>query len=125
VLELGGHLLGRHELVLVEDHDRLGLEAPGIGVRFARLAGPDLLAVLVHLAAHAHDPAERLHAGDVEHDLVAGRDLLGHVAAALLGSDQPETVVARGPEVVERACEDPGLGGIGGHGSKVTPGFGG
>ena len=46
--------------------------------------------------------------GHVEDDLVAGLDLLGHVAAALLGPDQPEAALARGAEVLERAGEHPG-----------------
>ncbi len=55
VLELAGQLDRGHEVVLVEHHLGLGLEAPRIGVDLARLARPDLLAVLVHLAGHAHD----------------------------------------------------------------------
>ena len=33
VLELGGELLGRDELLLGQDQDRLGLDPPGVGLR--------------------------------------------------------------------------------------------
>jgi hypothetical protein len=110
VLELADHLDGGHELVLVQDDLRLGLEAPRVRVGITRLARPDALAVLVQLARDPHDSAERLYGGDVEDDPVAGLDLLGHPAAALLGADHPEAVLARGAEVLERSGEHPGLG---------------
>src|SRR6185503_1068899 len=109
VLELADHLDRRDELVLVQHQLRLGLEAPRVWVGITRLARPDALAVLVELAGHAHHAAEGLEHGDVEHDPVPWLDLLRHPAAALLGADHPEAVVARGAEVLERSGEDPGL----------------
>jgi hypothetical protein len=100
VLEVARQLYRRHEAVLVEHHLGLGLEAPRVGVGLARLAGPDLRAVLVHLARHAHDRAERLHPGHVQHDPVARRNLLCHPAPALLGADHAEAVLSGGAEVV-------------------------
>jgi hypothetical protein len=110
VLELARELLGRDERLLVEHHHGLGHEAPRVGVDLALLARPDLGAVLEHLAGHAHDPAEGLHARDIERDQVPGLDLFGHRAPALLRADQLEAALAGRPEVVERAGQDPGLG---------------
>jgi hypothetical protein len=108
VLEVGGELHGGHEVVLLQHQLGLGLEAPRIGVRVPGLARPDLGAVLIHLPGHAHHGAERLDAGHVEDDPVAGLHLLGHAAPAFLHADHAETVLAGGAEVVERAREDPG-----------------
>ena len=111
VLELAGQAFRRHVVALVEDEHRLGVEAPRVWIRLARLARPDLRAILVHLTGHAHDACERLDSGEVEDDLVARLDLLRHVAAELLHPNHPEAVLARGLEVLRRAREDPGLGG--------------
>jgi hypothetical protein len=108
MLELVGELLGRHPVRLVEHQLGLGLEPPRVRVRLARLAGPDLRPVLVHLSHDPHDRRERLHAREVEDDPVAGLHLLGEVAAALLHAYDTEPVLARGLEVLRRAREDPG-----------------
>ena len=88
----------------------------GYASRLPGLPGQICVAVLVHLAGDLDDPAERLDPGQVEDDPVAGLDLLGHPAPALLGADHAEAVLAGGAEVVQRAGEDPGLG----HCSKPT-----
>src|SRR5829696_1226792 len=110
VLELAGQLDRRHEVVLIEHDLGLGLETPRVRIDLARLARPDLLAVLVHLAGHADDAPEGLHRGHVEGDSVAGLDLLRHPAPPLLRADHSKAVLARGAEVVERSREHPGLG---------------
>src|SRR5688500_2514359 len=109
VLQPAGQLDRRDELVLGEHDLGLCLEAPRIGIDLAGLPGPDLLAILVHLAGHPDDAAEGLDAGHVEDDPVTGRDLLRHPAATLLGPDHAKPVLARGAEVVERSREHPGL----------------
>src|SRR4029077_17109863 len=83
MLELGGELLGGDELLLGEDQDGLGLDAPRVDLRLALLLRPDSFPVFEHLRLHPGDSAERLDAGDVEDDLIPGLDLLRLPATAL------------------------------------------
>jgi hypothetical protein len=116
VLEIGDELDRRHELVLLEHQDGLGLEPPGVRIRVPRLARPDLGAVLVELAGDLDHPPERLNTGDVEDDAVTRLDLLREVPPPLLHADDAEAGLARGAEVVQGSGEDPRLGGHRGQG---------
>src|ERR687897_1285196 len=72
------------------------------------LLRPDGGAVLEHLGAHARDASERLDAGDVEDDLVAGLELRGLQAPPLLEADHVEPPLDVDAEVLQRSGEDPG-----------------
>ena len=78
VLELGGELLGRNEVLLGAGSGpapprRARGRAPASSLAGVPLvSGPDRRPVLEHLRPDPGDPAESLDAGDVEDDLVAG-----------------------------------------------------
>src|SRR5256885_4926124 len=62
--------------LIIKNQQRLRLEAPRVRVAVARLAQPDLSAVLVQLSGELDHAPERLDTGDVEDDAVALLDLL-------------------------------------------------